>query len=135
METLLQDLRYGLRMLAKSPAFTIVAVLTLALGIGASTAVFSVVNTVLLKPLPYPHAERIVIPWRQAPPGIYLGYDEVPMGMRDVRMIARESKTFQDFGAFQAAGFNLTGAGDPVHVNGILASAGFFRSLGVSAAL
>lgn len=71
----LQDLRFGFRILFKNKGFTVVAVLTLALGIGASTAVFSIVNAILLKPLPYPHAERIVIPWRQAPSGLNLGYN------------------------------------------------------------
>src|SRR6201987_5557887 len=132
MQTLLQDLKYALRMLAKSPGFTIVAVLTLALGIGASTAVFSIVNAVLLKPLPYPHAERIVFPWRQTPPGIDLGYNEIPWGARTFQSFRRDAKGFQDVGIFEAAGFNLTGTGDPVRIDGVRASAGFFRTMGVA---
>jgi putative ABC transport system permease protein len=134
MQTLLQDLKYGLRMLAKSPGFTTVAVLTLALGIGASTAVFSIVNAVLLKPLPYPHADRVVFPWRQSPPGIDLGYNEIPWGARTVQNFQHDIKAFQEVGAFEAAGFNLTGTGDPVRVDGVRASAGFFRAMGVAPA-
>ena len=132
MQTLLQDLKYGIRMLARVPGFTLVAVLTLALGIGASTAVFSIVNAVLLKPLPYPHAERIIFPWRQSPPGIDLGYNEIPWGARSLRNFQQDVKAFQEVGAFEAGGFNLTGTGDPVRVDGVRASAGFFRTLGVS---
>jgi predicted permease len=135
MQTLLQDLKYGIRMLAKSPGFTLVAVLTLALGIGASTAVFSIVNAVLLKPLPYPNADRVVFPWRQSPPGIDLGYNEVPWGARTVQEFQRDIKPFQEVGAFEAGGFNLTGTGDPVRVDGVRASAGFFRALGVAPVL
>ncbi|HKD62959.1 MAG TPA: ABC transporter permease [Candidatus Acidoferrales bacterium] len=132
MQTLLQDVKYGARMLAKSPGFTIVAVLTLALGIGASTAVFSIVDAVLLKPLPYPHADRIVFPWRQAPAVMDLGYNEVPWGARTFQHFQHDVKTFQDVGAFEAAGFNLTGTDDPVRIDGVRASAGFFRALGVA---
>jgi predicted permease len=132
MEKFLQDVKYGLRMLAKSLGFTIIAVLTLALGIGASTAVFSIVNAVLLKPLPYPHAERIVFPWRQSPPDIDLGYNEIPWGARSFHNFQRDIKGFQDIGAFEAAGFNLTGTGDPVRIDGVRASSGFFRTMGVA---
>lgn len=132
---LLQDLKYGLRILVKSPGFTVVAVLTLALGIGASTAVFSIVNAVLLKPLPYPHAEQIVFPWRQAPPGINLGYNEIPWGLPEAQLLRQDSKTFHDLGAFKSDSFILTGVGEPVRLDGLLASAGFFPTLGVQPAL
>jgi predicted permease len=130
-----QDLRFGFRILGKSKGFTVVAVLTLALGIGASTAVFSIVNAILLKPLPYPHADRIVIPWRQAPSGLNLGYNEVPWGLTPVRLFWRESRSFQDLAAFQPDAFNLTGAGEPVHLQGLRASAAFFPALGILPAL
>ena len=135
MQTLLQDLRYGLRLLRKSPGFTAIAVLTLALGIGASIAVFSIVNAVLLKPLPYPQAEQIVIPWRQAPAGLNLGYDEIPWGLPEFRRMLADSKTFQDVGAFKSDFFILTGAGDPARLDGLRASAGFFPALGVQPVL
>src|SRR5271154_5434066 len=78
LESLTQDLRFGSRMLRKNPAFTAIAVLTLALGIGASTAVFSVVNTILLKPLPYANSERIYMAWHVPPGGAYLGFSKAP---------------------------------------------------------
>ena len=132
---LFQDLRYGLRILAKAKAFTLAAVLTIALGIGASTAVFSVVNVILLKPLPYPHAERIAIPWRLAPAGINVGYAEIPWGPPAVRLFRSESKTFQDLAAIQPDAFILTGAGDPVHLQGVRASAALFPVLGIRPAM
>ncbi|MGA8223425.1 MAG: ABC transporter permease [Candidatus Acidiferrales bacterium] len=135
MGALLQDLKHGLRILAKSPGFTSVAVLTLALGIGASTAVFSIVNAVLLKALPYPHAEQIVFPWRQAPVGWNLGYNEIQWGLTEFRLLLRDSKTFQELGAFKSDSFILTGTGEPVRLDGLRASAGFFPALGVQPAL
>lgn len=131
LETLLQDLRYAARTLRKNPGFTAVIVLTLALGIGASTAVFSIVNSVLLKPLPYPASERIVFPWRLAPRGMQLGYNEIPWGRSEFLLLSKESKAFQFLGAFKSDSFNLTGAGEPVRLNGVRASAGFFPALGV----
>jgi len=132
MNTLLQDLRYGFRTHAKAPGFALVAVLTLALGIGASTAVFSVVNAILLRPLPYPQADRIVLPWRMAPVGLFLGYDKFPWGQIDFHLFTEQQKSFQHLGAFQAESFNLTGAGEPVQLEGMRASAGFFAALGVA---
>jgi hypothetical protein len=82
MENFLQDLRYGARMLRNSPGFTAIAVLTLALGIGANTAIFSVVNAVLLKPLPYPDANRVVMLFLQDPS---LGLARGAMGNADIR--------------------------------------------------
>ena len=135
MLTLWQDLRFGVRMLRKSPGFTAVAVLTLALGIGASTAVFSLVNAILLKPLPYPRSEQLVIPWRQVPPQLNLGYDEIPWGLMDFRRMLADSKMFQDLGAFKSDSFILTGAGDPAKLDGLRASAEFFPALGVQPVL
>jgi predicted permease len=131
LETSLRDLRYAARTLRKNPGFTAVIVLTLALGIGASTAVFSIVNSVLLKPLPYPAAERIVFPWRLVPHGIQLGYDEIPWGRSEFLLMSKESKAFQFLGAFKSDSFNLTGSGEPIRLNGLRASAGFFPALGV----
>jgi predicted permease len=133
--TLLQDFKHGLRILVKSPGFTAVAVLTLALGIGASTGVFSIVNAVLLKPLPYPHAEQIVFPWRQAPPGVNLGYNEIPWGLPEFQLMRQDSKAFRDLGAFKSDSFILTGVGEPARLDGLRASAGFFPALGVQPAL
>jgi predicted permease len=132
---MLQDLRYGLRIYSRSKGFALIAGLTIALGIGASTAVFSIVNAILLRPLPYPQPERIVIPWRLTPPGIVLGDDKFPWGLDAVRLFWRESKVFQELGAFQPDSFNLTGAGEPAHLQGVRASAAFFPALGVSPAL
>jgi len=135
LETLMQDIRFAFRMLRKSPAFTAVVVLTLALGIGASTAVFSLVDAVLLKPLPFPHAERIVFPWRLPKRGLNLGFDVYPWGRVDFLSLSQQSKAFEALGAFLSDSFNLTGAGEPERLNGLRVSAGFFPSLGVSPAL
>jgi predicted permease len=129
LETLAQDLRFGARTLRKNPSFAVIAILTLALGIGSTAAVFSVVNAVLLKPLPYPHADRILTPWWKWPLN---GFGEdFPWGLRDILQFRRQTKTFQSIGAFKSDSFNLTGAGDPMRLDGIRAAAGFFPALGV----
>lgn len=135
MRSLLGDLKFGLRVHSKTPGTSIASVLTIAIGIGASVAVFSVVNAILLKPLPYTDSERIVIPWRLAPAGVNLGYDELPWHMRSFSLLLRDSKSFQDLGAFKSDSFNLTGSGDPALLEGLRASAGFFPALGVAPAL
>src|SRR5271154_5483896 len=135
LETLLADVRFGARMLRKNPGFTLIAVLTLALGIGASTAVFSVVNTILLKSLPYPHAERILVPWHVPPGGAYLGFSKAPWGRVDSEFVFQESKTFESLSAFKTDSFNLTGSGDPLRLDGLRASAGFFPTMGISPVL
>jgi len=135
IETFTQDVRYGLRLLRKSPGFSAVAVLTLALGIGASTAVFSVVNAILLKPLPYTDPERIVMPELVSPPGVNLGSEYFPWSQIQFRMLTRDAHPFQTVGAFQSDSFNLTGSGDPSFLDGFRASAEFFPALGISPAL
>ncbi len=124
-----------MRIHRKAAGFTSVAVLTIALGIGASTAVFSVVNAILLKPLPYPTPERVMLPWRLAPIGTFLGFDKFPWGQRDFRQFSEQSKTFQHLAAFQGDKFNLTGSAEPMALEGIRASAGFFPALGIAPAL
>jgi predicted permease len=132
-ETLKVDVRFGARMLRKNPGFALIAILTLGLGIGASAAVFSVVNAILLKPLPYPNANRIVFPWLVSPPGVTLGSEYFPWGQTQFQMVVRQANPFHDLGAFQNASFNLTGSGEPALLDGFRTSAGFFSSLGVSA--
>src|SRR5215472_5947585 len=119
MGILLQDLKYGLRIHATAGGFTLVAVFTLALGIGASTAVFSVVDAILLKPLPYANSERVVIPWRLAPAGLNLGYTDIPWGLKSFQLMMQDLRAFQSLGAFKSDSFNLTGSGDPAHLEGL----------------
>jgi predicted permease len=135
IETLLQDIRFASRILRKNPGFTALAVLTLAVGIGASAAVFSLVNAVLLRPLPYPDSGRIVLPELISPPGVNLGSEYIPWGQLQFRMLTRDAHPFQTVSAFQNDSFNLTGAGEPTFLDGFRASQEFFSSLGVSPAL
>ncbi|MGH9736087.1 MAG: ADOP family duplicated permease [Candidatus Acidiferrales bacterium] len=122
LQDLAQDLRYGTRMLRKSPGFTTVAVLTLALGIGANTAVFSVVNAVLLRPLDFPRPEQLVRITTAIPPGAFLA-------MRP------EMQTVDVATYWEGTEFNLTGAGDPVRLTGSSVSAEFFSVLEAKPAL
>src|SRR3989440_9186939 len=122
MDTLLQDLRYAVRTLAKSPAFTAVAVLTLALGIGANTAIFSAVNTVLLKPLPYPGSDRLVQVMSTGFRGVQFG-GSFP-DLHDLRGVSQD---FTGVAATTTQRYNLTGAGDPREGQAAAGTAGPFR--------
>lgn len=131
MNTVLQDVRYGLRMLRKSPAFTFVAVVTLALGIGANTAIFSIVNAVLLRPLPFPEPDRLMF--------------VTSMGQRANGTLAESAISYPDFfdwrsgnhvfsslACYHPDDFTLTGIQQPLHLPGLTVSSDFFSVLGVS---
>src|SRR5882672_10038929 len=126
-ETLLQDIRYATRVLAKHKGFTLVAVLTLALGIGANTAIFSVVNELLLRPLPFPDAQRIVMVWEVTPKGRH----QNTTSRANFRSWRDQSESFEGMAAFSDQRLNLTGAGDPEEVSVQLATPELFQVLGV----
>ena len=130
METLWQDLRYGVRMLLKKPGFTFVAVLTLALGIGANSAIFSVVNAVLLRPLPYQDPERLALVWWSVPK---LSLDVMPASAPDFNDWKNQNQVFERLAALEGLSFNLTGEGEPERVQGAAVSADLFPLLGVQA--
>ena len=126
METLWQDIRQALRLMRMSPGFTIVAVLTLALAIGANTALFSVVNGVLLNPLPYPEASRVASLHERK-----LNFESGSISYSDFRDWQKQSTTFSAIAISRGYSFNLTGVGDPEHVRAELISSDFFRVFGV----
>lgn len=126
MHTLWHDLRYGARMLLKHPGVTTVAVLTLALGIGANTAIFSVVNAVVLRPLPYHNPDRLVSLWEKVPERGQAR--ATPANFLDWK---KQNTVFEDVAAFGAATLTLTGNGEPEQLLGTRASAGYFGVVGV----
>jgi putative ABC transport system permease protein len=132
MHTLLQDIRYGVRTLVNKPGVAILAVMALALGIGASTAIFSVVNTVLLRALPYPNSDRLVMIWEQNRPRSRDRNVISPANFFDWR---EQNKVFEDMSAFYGSSYNLTGLGNPEEVTGMAASTNLFEVLGSHAIL
>src|SRR6476660_4730184 len=126
-ETLAQDVRYGVRMLAKHKAFTSIAVITLALGIGANTAIFSVVNELLLRPLPYRDAERVVMLWEVTPEG----RRQNSTSRGNFRQWRQQSTSYQQIAAFSDQRLNLTGAGDPEELSVQMTTPDLFKVLGV----
>jgi len=128
IEDFFRDIRYGLRVLAKSPGFSAAAVLTLALGIGANIAIFSVVNAVLVRPLPYRDAGRLVMLWSTEPKTGWRGQAS-PLDFVTWR---HESRSFESLAAFMPDSHILTGRGEPVELSGGQISAGFFETLGIA---
>jgi putative ABC transport system permease protein len=129
LETFWQDLRFGLRLLLKSPGFTLIAVLTLALGIGANTAIFSVVNAVLLQPLPYANAEELVTFYNTQG-----GETKWPLSPMSYLNLKSRNRVFTDVAALSNKGWpaNLTGGGEPERLQGFQVSANLFSLLGVA---
>jgi predicted permease len=137
LESLLRDMRFALRRLSKSPGFTATILLTLAIGMGANTAVFSVVNSVLLKPLPYPHSEELAALWMNAPgagglSGLNSGLQLSPSMYLT---FARHNHSFQSMGVWQMRSANVTGIAQPDEVNAAFLSDGVLETLQVPAAL
>ncbi|MGH9377654.1 MAG: ABC transporter permease [Terriglobia bacterium] len=130
MSTLLQDLKFGLRMLAKHPGFTVVAVITLALGIGATTAIFSVVNGVLLSPLPYPQPSQVMILSESS-----REFREMSVSYPNFLDWQRQNRSFSSLAAYRGDEFNLSESSGAEVVSALMVSADFFKTLGVLPAL
>lgn len=130
METLWQDFSYGLRQLAKHPTFTLIAIASLALGIGANSAIFSVTNALLLRPLAYSDAERLVILWNRSP-GLNIEKDWFSLGQYlDIKI---DNHVFEETAAAIGATYNLTGQGQPEHLEGARVSSSLFPLLKIQA--
>ena len=127
MMTLSQDLRYAIRMLLKSPGFAAIAVLTLALGVGANTALFSVINGVLLNPLPYSHSEQLVAVYGKAP-----GFEQGPVSYLNFLDWQSDAQTFSSMDIYRNQDYNFTGTNEAERLSGYMISAGFFSTLGVT---
>src|SRR5262245_36596415 len=132
MRNLWLDLRYGARILRRNPGFTLIAVLTLALGIGANTAIFSVVNAVLLRPLQYSGPDRLVQVWQNFPQS---GANQVTVSAPEFLDYKDQNRVFERMATFRPQGFALTGGAEPELIFGIRTSADLFPLLGVAPAL
>ena len=124
-ETLARDLQYGLRSLGKSPGFTAIALLTLALGIGANTAIFSIVNAVVLQPLPFHAPDRLVKIWPDKA--------GTSVSKEDFLAIKNAAGSFDDVAAYSGWGFTITGNGEPAKLEGARTTSTLFSLLGVNA--
>ena len=132
MTSLLQDIQYGIRGLLKNPVFTVIAVLSLGLGMGANTAIFSLVNAVLLQPLPFHEPDRLAIVWEEASFAGFPRNTPAPANYADWKS---QNQVFEDMAALASRSYNLTGDGEPQRVNAHGVTANFFPLLGVRPAL
>lgn len=132
MNTLSQDLRYAIRILFKSRAFTAIALLTLALGIGVNSAIFSVVNAIVLRPLPYPNSEQLMVVWGNLHKA---GLEEIEISALEFRDFQQQCQAFDHIAAYATQGLNLTGVDQPERLRGAAISANLFSTLGLQPAL
>jgi hypothetical protein len=136
LSELRQDIAYGFRTLRRAPTFTLTAILTIALGVGANTAIFSVVHGIVFKPLPFPHPEQLVRVWAANPTS---NATQTPVSAVDVDDWRAQRTQFADVGAWWFAdggsGIDLTGSGDPQRLSVAFVSPGFFPTLGVQTQL
>lgn len=133
MNVIAQDLRYGARMLLKHPGFSLIAIITLALAIGANTAIFSVVNGVLLRPLPFKDSQRLVLAWNIGAEAA--GGDRTPLAVADLLDWRAQNHTFESVGAYQPGLFNYRGGDVPEQVRGVSVTSNLLPLLGVGAQL
>jgi hypothetical protein len=126
------DLRIAIRHLLKSPGFTATAVLMLALGIGATTAIFSVVESILLRPLPFPDPEMLMTLGDIIQGADFGGNAGAPVTAPDIQAYTRDTHSFENLGGYTQNGYELSGVGEPAQVNGSRLSSGVFPALGVA---
>jgi putative ABC transport system permease protein len=126
MDALIRDIRYGLKSLSKRPGFTAIAVITLAIGIGANTAIFSVVNAILIRPLPLPNAERLVTFWHSAPAR---NLEHVDLNDAMFAYYRDRNRSFESVAAFEDGDFALTGSGEAESISGAAVTYGYFETL------
>ncbi|MFL6276631.1 MAG: ABC transporter permease [Blastocatellia bacterium] len=131
MQTLLQDLRYGVRVLLKGRTVTFVAIVALALGIGANTAIFSVVNALLFRSLPYQSPERLVMIW-ETNSEVQIGFDLLPVSNAAFADWHKQAQSFEAVSVLDSQRYAFTGAGQPERIGGVSTSASFFDIMGVS---
>src|ERR1700760_1891125 len=131
LDQILRDTRYTFRQLGRSPGFAVTAILMLALGIGATTAIFSIVEGVLLRPLPFPDPDKLVVLGDTLHGAELGGFNGTIVTVQDIVNYTRDTHSFISLGGYQGTGFELSGLGEPANVNATRLAAGVFPTLGV----